>query len=836
MTITSQVRKAGPYEGNDSTSVFPFTFKVFKAADMLVVRRDDNAGVDTTLILTTDYTVSLNADQNANPGGNIVLVGGVLASGFSLVISSDIPLLQETDLTNQGGFYPKVITNALDRLTIFCQQLSEKLGRALTLPITAPTGVSTDLPFPVPNNAIGWNANGTALQNINPADLATVVAYGNTLADQFTGDGAATQFTLSANPGGINNMDVSVNGVTQRPGYDYSWDFGTGITFAVAPPAPSIPGAKNILVRFAQALPFGTAAAENVIFTDSQGSRSLTTELATKARYVATIAALINTPLALGEVVNVGGYYNVLDYSHHTRVIAAADDGTGVQLANGRWANIKHNGEVDFSWSGARTSDADVSAKVQKFIDAFACKADVVVRDLYTMTAKVRFKQGMVWRGPNQVNGLNVGGTGPTATPPVQQNGFILKSINGWAFDSSIYKLVSGNWIRQDDFIGKAGDIYDGSTYRAVNNCHFKDLTFISADVLDPGENPALETFGAINLNGSNGSTVKGCYVIGTILGVCVSGSWGHDVEGNLLRCKLAEYVSYWCSWTKASGNYCSSFNNTLDWTTRFAPYAAKLPVEMTQVRGFAAGQSPFGKTITNMVTINSSTVFEDNFTERGVIGYGVQDEDTHWVPTFRGGRGEFHTILYAARTGSALKFTFDFVVSVTHLVELFQTKECVNEICGSVNRPSTYGNIFNFLQGPTRPFLILKGLDKSLLDATSATKVMRSEYIGGQNVEAINALRFWNDAVGPDCGIAPLDATNGVPVRTTGSGAGCVPIKVTVAGNVCYGIEVFAGTSINGNGLAGSLRLFYLRSDNTLRIQAWDNAGAIKAATIALA
>lgn len=255
MTISTEVRKAGPYYGNDSAGTFPFAFKVFKKADLIVVRRNDIVGVDMVLVLDSDYSVSLNADQNVSPGGNITLLGGPLSSNFSLVISSDLPLLQQTDLTNQGGFYPKVVTDALDRLTIFSQQLAEKLGRAIKLPITAPNGVNTELPFPTPNNVIGWDSLGTALRNVTPQELATVVAYGDTAADLFTGDGVTTTFALSSTPGSVNNMDVSVNGATKRPGEDYTWDLGTNIIFKVAPPAPTIPGDKNILVRHAGALP-----------------------------------------------------------------------------------------------------------------------------------------------------------------------------------------------------------------------------------------------------------------------------------------------------------------------------------------------------------------------------------------------------------------------------------------------------------------------------------------------------------------------------------------------------------------------------------------------------
>ena len=135
MTISSQIRKAGPYAGNDAATAFPFAFKVFSASDVYVVRAD-SAGLETPLTLTTDYTVSLNADQNANPGGTVTLPAA-LASTYTLTITSSLEYLQPTDLTNQGGFYPKVVTDAFDRLTIFCQQLSERIGRAALVPLSS---------------------------------------------------------------------------------------------------------------------------------------------------------------------------------------------------------------------------------------------------------------------------------------------------------------------------------------------------------------------------------------------------------------------------------------------------------------------------------------------------------------------------------------------------------------------------------------------------------------------------------------------------------------------------------------------------------------------------
>ncbi len=79
MTISSNIRKAGPFTGNGSTAAFPFYCKVFQASDLLVVQLDTATNIETTLALTTNYTVSLNADQDSNPGGTVTLVAGALS-------------------------------------------------------------------------------------------------------------------------------------------------------------------------------------------------------------------------------------------------------------------------------------------------------------------------------------------------------------------------------------------------------------------------------------------------------------------------------------------------------------------------------------------------------------------------------------------------------------------------------------------------------------------------------------------------------------------------------------------------------------------------------------
>ncbi len=135
MTISSTTRIAGPFTGNGVTTTFPFTYKVFSTADVQVIRLTISTGIETTLTIVTDYNITLNGDQDSNPGGNIVLVAA-LSSLYKLTATSDIANLQPTDLTNQGGFYPEVITDALDRATIQIQQLADQTDRAIKIPIS----------------------------------------------------------------------------------------------------------------------------------------------------------------------------------------------------------------------------------------------------------------------------------------------------------------------------------------------------------------------------------------------------------------------------------------------------------------------------------------------------------------------------------------------------------------------------------------------------------------------------------------------------------------------------------------------------------------------------
>ena len=133
MSVPEVSRRAGPFEGNGSVKEFAFHFKVF-TGDQIAVYVSASDGTD--VLLDRGYVVELNDDQDALPGGTVVLSDPLL-DGQKLSVISDVPYDQPMVLTNQGGFYPGTVNDGVDRLEIQIQQLLEKLQRAILLPVTS---------------------------------------------------------------------------------------------------------------------------------------------------------------------------------------------------------------------------------------------------------------------------------------------------------------------------------------------------------------------------------------------------------------------------------------------------------------------------------------------------------------------------------------------------------------------------------------------------------------------------------------------------------------------------------------------------------------------------
>jgi len=125
------------------------------------------------------------------------------------------------------------------------------------------------------------------------------LAGGGQAVDLFEGNGSQTVFTLSFNYNGNNAATVFVAGVAQVPAQDFTIS-GSTLTFVTAPPAPAVPGRKNVMIRGtgieAQLAADGaTTAATNASASATAAANSATAAAASQSAAAASQTAAANS-------------------------------------------------------------------------------------------------------------------------------------------------------------------------------------------------------------------------------------------------------------------------------------------------------------------------------------------------------------------------------------------------------------------------------------------------------------------------------------------------------------------------------------------------------------
>ncbi|MFH1914425.1 MAG: phage tail fiber protein [Pseudomonadota bacterium] len=190
MTVSS-IESKTLYAGNGSTASFAIPFMFLRDDDIELVlstARGDNA-----LVISTDYTVSGAGDHT---GGQCFLTVPP-GQGEVLVIRRNPTMVQEVDYVENDAFPAATHEAALDKLTMICQALAERLDRTITFRVSSSvTGVS--LPEPEPGRALAWNDAGTNLANKDVTGQGAVLLP---LSVDQGGTGAATAAEALANLG-----------------------------------------------------------------------------------------------------------------------------------------------------------------------------------------------------------------------------------------------------------------------------------------------------------------------------------------------------------------------------------------------------------------------------------------------------------------------------------------------------------------------------------------------------------------------------------------------------------------------------------------------------------
>ncbi|MEM7869973.1 phage tail protein, partial [Morganella morganii] len=128
MTVSTELSHE-EYTGNGVTTDFDFRFRIFEAKHLVVsVAQPD--GIERILTNGTDYTLR---GVGSYRGGKVILKMP-LATGWKIGIARDLPVVQETDLRNQGKFFAEVHEDAFDYLTMLIQKSLGFLSLCLRKP------------------------------------------------------------------------------------------------------------------------------------------------------------------------------------------------------------------------------------------------------------------------------------------------------------------------------------------------------------------------------------------------------------------------------------------------------------------------------------------------------------------------------------------------------------------------------------------------------------------------------------------------------------------------------------------------------------------------------
>jgi len=129
MTISSTTVK-NSYNGDGSTTIFNYTFKIFANTDLQVIIRSA-LGTETVKTLTTHYTVT--GAGSASGGSVTFTAGNIPATGETVVLRRAVPQTQAIDYIANDPFPAESHEEGLDRAMMTLQQVQEELDRSIKI-------------------------------------------------------------------------------------------------------------------------------------------------------------------------------------------------------------------------------------------------------------------------------------------------------------------------------------------------------------------------------------------------------------------------------------------------------------------------------------------------------------------------------------------------------------------------------------------------------------------------------------------------------------------------------------------------------------------------------
>ena len=143
MTISTTTRRL-QFDGTGTNATLTISYEFFVASDLSVIRRVTATGVETTMVLTTDYTVTGGSGST----GSVIVVGGTSHYPHTVTwtVTRTVPLTQLTDWVENDAFPAESHETAADRVVMIAQDTSGEVGRALKYPTGDTIGTNSTIP------------------------------------------------------------------------------------------------------------------------------------------------------------------------------------------------------------------------------------------------------------------------------------------------------------------------------------------------------------------------------------------------------------------------------------------------------------------------------------------------------------------------------------------------------------------------------------------------------------------------------------------------------------------------------------------------------------------
>lgn len=213
MLVSNETSK-NQYVGDGGATEFAYTFPILDAAHIEVYRQlPDQTAQEAILVPTSEYTVE---GAGVESGGKVVFKTAP-SSGTKLSILRNVPITQLYQYQELDSFPAESHENALAKLTMICQALAERLGRAIVI---SPTDSTT--PEELRNEIFRMYAE------ILLADQNVKTALGNFFCASitpFTTTAGVTEYEVTSEiplDPILNNLFLVLGGVAQEPGTSFT--------------------------------------------------------------------------------------------------------------------------------------------------------------------------------------------------------------------------------------------------------------------------------------------------------------------------------------------------------------------------------------------------------------------------------------------------------------------------------------------------------------------------------------------------------------------------------------------------------------------------------------